>query len=215
MKDEMPAPIHHLCVQAFAEIFSSISHELKNTLAIINENSGLLDDFVLMAGESGTVESSRVQKATAAIQKQVTRSDKIIKNMNHFSHTTDTQEGSINIHDTLHLLQEMTARKAAGKELTVEIVGKKELNIDTEIGVFETLLYRVLALFYITETRTGAKHLQINILSDEQESRIAFMAMDFSVTVMDEMDIILETLTTYLRCRMEKENNQITIILKW
>ncbi len=36
-------------LQCFGSISASISHELKNALAIINENAGLLEDLSFMA----------------------------------------------------------------------------------------------------------------------------------------------------------------------
>ncbi len=42
-----------VCVQVFAKISAAISHEIKNTLSIINENAGLLEDFAQMADEDG------------------------------------------------------------------------------------------------------------------------------------------------------------------
>lgn len=50
------------CVLVFAKISAAISHEIKNTLSIINENAGLLEDYAQMAedgGESPWSESAR------------------------------------------------------------------------------------------------------------------------------------------------------------
>lgn len=79
-----------LCVEVFSKISATVTHEIKNTLSIINENAGMLNDFAIMAGEGGAVPSSQVDGATATIAKQVTRSNTIMLNLNRFSHSGDT-----------------------------------------------------------------------------------------------------------------------------
>ena len=63
--------VHALCVEVFSKISATVTHEIKNTLSIINENAGLLNDFTMMAGEEGGVPSGQVDSATATIAKQV------------------------------------------------------------------------------------------------------------------------------------------------
>lgn len=205
--------IHRLCLQAFTSIYASISHELKNTLAIINENAGLLDDFVMMAGEDGNIACSRVKMATTAIHKQVTRSDKIIKNMNQFSHTADTPEGTAHIEDVLNLLKDLTIRKAAGQEICIEIVCANNTAIDTSIPILEATLYRLLSIIYQTATGTGAKKLTLRTTSDAQVTHIAFIAEDFSFKAIDTKNQENEALCNYLQATLETGNNQFTLSL--
>ena len=47
-----PENLTETSLQFFGRVSASISHELKNVLAIINENAGLLEDFTLM-GDRG------------------------------------------------------------------------------------------------------------------------------------------------------------------
>jgi hypothetical protein len=42
-------PIAETGLQFYGKITASVSHEIKNVLAIINENAGLLEDFTFMA----------------------------------------------------------------------------------------------------------------------------------------------------------------------
>ena len=83
-----------LCVQVFAKISASISHEIKNTLSIINENAGLLEDFAQMAEEGTGVAVERVRAVTKTIAKQVDRSNIIMKNLNRFAHSADSLSGA-------------------------------------------------------------------------------------------------------------------------
>ena len=79
------------CVLVFAKISAAISHEIKNTLSIINENAGLLEDYAQMVEHSGGgVAVERVRAVTQTIAKQVDRSNTIMKNLNRFAHSADT-----------------------------------------------------------------------------------------------------------------------------
>jgi len=59
-----------VCVLVFAKISAAISHEIKNTLSIINENAGLLEDYAQMAEQTGGLPLDRVLSITQTIAKQ-------------------------------------------------------------------------------------------------------------------------------------------------
>ena len=44
----------------FGKMSATISHEINNALAIINENAGLLQDFTLMAGKRVPIDLDRL-----------------------------------------------------------------------------------------------------------------------------------------------------------
>lgn len=207
--------VHQICLQAFTDIFASISHEIKNTLAIINENAGLLDDFVLMSGEDGSIAGSRVKTATAAIQKQVSRSDKIIKSMNRFSHTADTLEGTVHIGDVLKLLTELTVRKAAGQEISIEIACSTNTTIDTSIPVLEAMLYRLLSVIYQTATGVGAKKLTVQTTAEANATYISFVAEDFSFVASNAQNLENEILCKHLQATLTTGSNQLALSLPY
>ena len=91
-----------ICVQVFARISASISHEIKNILSIINENAGLLDDFAQMADRDEGVAVERVRSVTGIIAKQVDRSNTIMKNLNRFAHSADTSLVHGNLEEVLY-----------------------------------------------------------------------------------------------------------------
>ena len=75
-------------LHCFGAISASVSHELKNALAIINENAGLLEDLSFMAEKGLPLEPAKLKSLAASIGKQIQRADGIIRNMNHFAHST-------------------------------------------------------------------------------------------------------------------------------
>ncbi|MCP4372689.1 MAG: hypothetical protein GY797_31955 [Deltaproteobacteria bacterium] len=76
-------------LEFFGRMSASVTHEIKNALAIINENAGLLEDIVLMAGKGLDVSPERLQRLARTVGAQVGRADDVVKMMNHFSHSID------------------------------------------------------------------------------------------------------------------------------
>jgi len=76
-------------LQFFGRMSASVTHEIKNALAIINENAGLLEDIVLMAEKGLDVSPERLQRLARTVDAQVRRADDVVKMMNHFSHSID------------------------------------------------------------------------------------------------------------------------------
>ena len=60
-------------LQFFGKMTASISHEIKNVLAIINENAGLLGDLALLAERGVAIEPQRLNDMSRTVMKQVSR----------------------------------------------------------------------------------------------------------------------------------------------
>ncbi|MEJ2283420.1 MAG: histidine kinase dimerization/phospho-acceptor domain-containing protein, partial [Desulfobacterales bacterium] len=76
-------------LQFFGRISASVTHEIKNVLAVVGENAGLLEDLTLMADRGQPIDPARLKKMSETVKKQVARADEILKNMNRFAHTSD------------------------------------------------------------------------------------------------------------------------------
>ncbi|MBW2430934.1 MAG: sensor histidine kinase, partial [Deltaproteobacteria bacterium] len=57
---EKPEIMAETGLQFFSQISASISHEIKNVLAIINENAGLMEDFTLMEDRGIPIDAARL-----------------------------------------------------------------------------------------------------------------------------------------------------------
>lgn len=100
-------------VRFFGEISASISHEIKNVLAIINENAGLLEDMVRMKRKGSPLSTERLLGLARSIVRQVARGDRIVRGMNRFAHSADHSTESVDIGELLHFLSNLTARLVA------------------------------------------------------------------------------------------------------
>jgi len=108
-------------LQFFGKISASISHELKNVLAIVNENAGLLEDFTLMADRGVPFDAARLKTMAEALKKQIRRADAIIGNMNRFAHSTDQPLATVDLAQTIETVLAVTARFVAMRGIKIEL----------------------------------------------------------------------------------------------
>jgi len=104
-------------LQFFGRVSASVSHEIKNVFAVINEAAGLIEDFTLMAERGKPLQPERLKSAANAIQGQVRRGDTIVKNMNAFAHSTDEAVREVNLADLLGLTVALAGRLADMKQI--------------------------------------------------------------------------------------------------
>jgi C4-dicarboxylate-specific signal transduction histidine kinase len=119
---EIPKSTPDPVLQFFGRISASISHEIKNVLAIINENAGLLEDFAFMAEEGKPIDPERLKLMAAAIQKQIGRADHILKNMNRFANSIDESVTTVDLGHLLELVIALTERFAAMQQVKVDLL---------------------------------------------------------------------------------------------
>ncbi len=108
-------------LQFFGQISASISHEIKNVLAIINENAGLLEDLTLMAGRGKPIDPARLTRMAATLKRQIGRADTMLKNMNRFAHSVNQTMPTVDLNETLEMIIALTARFAARKNVQVDL----------------------------------------------------------------------------------------------
>lgn len=131
------------CVQVFGKISAAVSHDLKNVLAIVNENAGLLDDLALRAAKGGEMPLDRLNVATSRMLKQVKRGDAVLKNLNRFAHTTDAPLLQGNVAETVALMVDLAGRQAAMRE-TVITVAPDAAMVSTCLVYLESFVYLLL-----------------------------------------------------------------------
>jgi C4-dicarboxylate-specific signal transduction histidine kinase len=109
-------------LQFFGKMTASISHEINNVLAIINENNGLLQDYALMADKGMPFDPSKFRSLTEKINIQIKRAEVIIRNMNQFAHSVDESVKDIDLFELLEHLKVLSNRSASMRGITIELI---------------------------------------------------------------------------------------------
>mgnify|MGYP000365615194 CR=1 FL=1 len=108
-------------IRFFGKVTASVTHEIKNALAVINENAGLLEDLTVMSDRGVPIDPERLKVMAKKILTQVQRVDGIVKNMNGFAHSVDEDEKCIDLAELLNLVIRLAGRHAAMRGVSLEM----------------------------------------------------------------------------------------------
>jgi C4-dicarboxylate-specific signal transduction histidine kinase len=168
-----PEIITEMGLQFFGKISASISHELKNVLAIINENAGLLEDLTLMADRGQPIDPARLKIMAAAVQKQIGRADNILKNMNQFAHSIDETIADVDLNQTIEQFMALTERFAAMQGVKVDLqLPASPPSIPTAPFYLMNLLW--LSLDFAMSASGDQKRVGLVVEETEESVRIRF-----------------------------------------
>ena len=120
MPDPMPSPTTD-ALRFFGRMSATISHDLKNTLSIMNESAGLLEDLALLAQKGRPLDPQRIQQLCGTMKRQIQRNDAIVRNMNRFAHAVDDPVKEIGLADSLELLLAICRRLTDAKGMTLAV----------------------------------------------------------------------------------------------
>lgn len=137
---------------------ASISHEIKNTLAIINESAGLLNDLASLAEKGRPLSPERLKTLSANIIRQVQRADDIVRRLNRFAHSANQPVIATDIREIFDFTIALVARLATMKGVTLTVAPGNEVQVNIRPFVLENLLWICLKnLFAVT---TGNKTVE-------------------------------------------------------
>jgi K+-sensing histidine kinase KdpD len=161
----------------FGRMSASISHELKNTLSIMNESAGLLEDLALLAEKGRPLDPARVHTLGATIKRQIQRTDQIIRNMNRFAHTVDEPVKQIELVDFLEFILALSQRLISAKGVAVAVHSRDQpLLLVTRPFFLHCLIWRVLE--HGMERAGASKNLIITPEACESGVRIRLTGVD-------------------------------------
>ncbi len=103
------------------EVTASATHEIKNELAVINEQSRLVAEMLEMGRRGREPDPGRLEQLIGRVIARVGRADAAVRRLNAFSHSAGGAAGC-DAARCLELMTQMYARPAGQQDLTVEVV---------------------------------------------------------------------------------------------
>jgi signal transduction histidine kinase len=107
-------------LQFYGKTVASLSHEIKNALAIINEHAGLLKDCALMAAAGTPMDPGRLTSLAEKVINQIRRADGIVTTMNRFAHSVDESIKDVDLGEILEFGATLSRRLASMRGVTLE-----------------------------------------------------------------------------------------------
>jgi len=105
----------------FGTVSASISHEIKNRMAVVNEQAGLLKDLVQLAGQGREINLERLMRLAESLKTQVDLTDGIVKNMNRFAHSVDSFQCASDLGEILSLTASLAKRTADNRGVRIAL----------------------------------------------------------------------------------------------
>lgn len=197
-----------VCLEVFGLISASVTHEIRNCLAIVNETAGLLEDLAMMVGSDGGLPVERVNPAAASVMKQVDRADDIMRDFNVLSHSVDEPVGTADCKELVALLVRLSRRQAALKNLNVQLAKEAvAVTITADIAVVESLVY--LGLLTMYNGVDNNEVITVGIFKDDAVIQIQFEAVSFrNDTVADPRCVLL---AEYLKGGIAIEEGKVLV----
>ena len=210
-----PDPVGQAGLQFFGRMSASISHELKNVLAIIKENSGLLNDYLAMMARGRPVDPERFQIVGNRIEAQTRRADAIIKNLNQFAHTVDHPSSAVDLNQALELLMVLHQRMAAMHQVTLEPVPSQDPPVVVTTSPFLLLNALGSVLAYALKSVPAGQAMSLEVISSEAETGIGFgLLKNLGDRPADEFpDAQGKVLLDAVGARMRKNSQQGRIVI--
>ncbi len=115
-------PVGEAGLKFYSKISASISHEIKNSLAVINESAGYLEDVSLMAKKGMAIDVNRMEALAGSMLKQVRRADTITKNMNRLAHSLDEPVCQTDLNALIELMLRLSERTTVTRGIKVSAV---------------------------------------------------------------------------------------------
>jgi signal transduction histidine kinase len=199
----------------FGKITASISHELKNSLAIINEKAGLLEDFALMAKQGIPLDPERMGLLAGQIIKQIGRANDIIRTLNVFAHSAEEPLKNTDLAQILTLVIRLCSRFADMKSVTMTPnIPTVPMTIQTHPFFAEHLICQCLTA---SMDRTGIeKNIKIDMEHTDDDVRIHISPIDIAKQSDKDLfpDKETQMLADVLHARVEKNtvSNMLSLV---
>ncbi len=157
----------------FGTLTASVTHELNNSIGIINENAGLLEDLGLMAKGGMEPDIDRWMEITQKITGQVKHTHNILKDLSKFAHTTDYTESLVNPDELLNLVASLLKKRLSEKNVTARVITPDE-SFDIHTCPFLFLYLTGASLIHAVDHADQNKKIVISTDQDEKKLCITF-----------------------------------------
>ena len=172
-----PAEFNRACLSLQSitgQVSASITHEIKNQLAVIKEQAGLLNDLALMASKTDGMDPKRVESLCGRMTERARQADEIVKRFNRFAHASDEEFKELDAHESMQLMVQIYRRLADKKPVQL-ILGEAPQN---PLRLTARPLFYLAALFACLDLAVNAAGdggtLSIRLEAPEGEIRYSF-----------------------------------------
>lgn len=202
-------------LQFFGIVTASISHEIKNALAVISESAGLMEDLLLAAERGMPLDESRLKKMVNRIQSHVKRGDGIVRNMNAFAHSVDQQFRQSDISQIVRLSADLAGRMLDMKGVSLNtVIPPDPVFVTTAPFVLKNLTWLIME--FAAERLDESRSLRLAVEKTDKGALICFSGLkDLEEMSSDSFPPnSMRVLLDVLESRLEFDGKERKVILE-
>jgi signal transduction histidine kinase len=215
MNDGQWRSMHDHGLAFFGRIAASVSHELKNHLAVINEQTGLMSDLLLMAGQGKPPPVQRLTCLSRDIAEQVGKADQTLRMFGRFSHSVDQQHCPVDLFDLSETIIGIAGRLAASKGVLLSRQGgTAQVIVRTSPFLLVQMVF--LCLEHLLALAKGGGDLRIGAFGDSGQAGVDLCFAGHPIEPMGSSpwhDMLLEILHARILCLQEQSTIRIEMPL--
>ena len=155
----------------FGRMCASISHEIKNCLAVINEQNGLHEDLLMLQQQGRELSLERVRRINQTIGEQVQRMDGIVKRLNRFAHSPDQVEERLELGELGAYIVALCSRFATNRGVVMTCQATTPVMIKAQ--PFQVMHLLVACLEHLLPEVASGQTIVLQVLQDDQGPIIA------------------------------------------
>ena len=204
----------------FGKMSASATHEIKNALAIINENAGLLEDLSMGHENGYSFSPERGNDISQRLARQVKRADFVLNKLNRLSHSVDLVTQITDLEEIVCFVLDMSVRLVEQQEIVIEVTSPlSPIIVDINLFFLENLIWR--AIETACFAARGEKKVMISFGNDVTAPSIWFSMSHIIDNVRNNsMDEFFrskgdQALMTYLSVSIEKNNENNSFGILW
>jgi signal transduction histidine kinase len=168
-----PRDLRRAGLSFFGEVTAGVTHDIRNSLAVLKEIAGLLKDIAEVAGEGGSVASERVIGLAGRLDAQVERANSTVRLLNRFAHSVDHALRSVDLTDTTRLLTDLGRRHAHRHRVELELnLPEFPLSVESDPFLLEHAIFLLLTRT-IEEAGTG-ETVTVTLEAETSGARLKF-----------------------------------------
>lgn len=118
-------------LEYFGRMCAGVSHELKNSLAMINENAGLMQDLAALAQRGQPLEPQRLAQGMERIARHVERANAVLGSLNRFAHLPDVPRRPVELREEVALALALHRRQAAQAQVELTLAPGGDVSLST------------------------------------------------------------------------------------
>jgi len=166
----------------FGSMLPAFAHEAKNGLAVINENAGLLGDYILLAQRGKDLNLEKLGQMSAKIKAQVNRLDTLITDVRRAADGIDNGQRNVCLIHHVRQVSDLLSRNAATRSIQFHVEAREDsIAIHTRPVLLLHMIWS--CLDYAMHISDPGRHIKLIIEKQTEGGRLNISGISSSTPI--------------------------------